>query len=60
MIEYDHKIVDKKLSIITNACYNNENLMNVIIDAAKSYATLGEIVDSIKVVYGEWKETSII
>ena len=34
--------------------------MPLIIDAALSYATLGEIVDSIKKVFGEWQENSII
>ena len=34
--------------------------MPLIIDAAKSYATLGEIVDSMKVVFGEWEESAVI
>jgi len=33
--------------------------MPPIINAAKSYATLGEIVDAMKDVFGEWQETSI-
>ena len=36
------------------------NLMPLIIEAAKSYATLGEIIDSMKVVFGEWKETAVV
>ena len=55
---------EKKVKIliqkITTACSNGDNLMPLIIDAAKSYATLGEIVDSMKVVFGEWTETSVI
>ena len=39
---------------------NSENLTPLIIEAAKSYATLGEIVDSMKVVFGEWEETTVI
>ena len=35
-------------------------LIQYIINAAKSYATLGEIVDSMKVVFGEWKETAVV
>ena len=45
---------------ITDASSKRENLMPFIIDAAKKYATLGEIVDSMKVVFGEWNESSII
>ena len=33
-----------------------ENVMQPIIDAALEYATLGEIVDSMKKVFGEWSE----
>ena len=39
---------------------NGKNLMPFIIDAAKSYATMGEIVDSMKVVFGEWQENAIL
>ena len=52
--------VFNKLDKITSACATKENLMPLIIDAALSYATLGEIVDSIKKVFGEWQENSII
>ena len=43
-----------------SACDSNQNLMPLIIDAAKSYATLGEIVESMKKVFGDWNETPII
>ena len=52
--------VDVKLKAITKACENNDNLVPLIIDAALEYATLGEIVESMKVVFGEWQEKSII
>ena len=52
--------VEEKLAAITNACHNSENLIPLIIGAAKSYATLGEIVDSMKVVFGEWQEAAVI
>ena len=35
-------------------------LIPLIIDASQSYATLGEIVDSMKAVFGEWNENSSI
>jgi len=54
------KEVEDKLRLIIAACNTKENLLPLIINAAKSYATLGEIVDSMKNVFGEWKENPII
>ena len=51
------KIVISKLQEITNACSTKDNLMPLIIDAAQAHATLGEIVDSMKNVFGEWHES---
>jgi len=47
------------LTLIGKACKNNENLMPPIIEAAKSYVTLGEIVDAMKAEFGEWQETAV-
>ncbi len=47
------------LDEVKKACKNNTNIMPPIINAAKSYVTLGEIVDAMKDVFGEWQETSI-
>ena len=52
--------VNRNLKAITDASYNSENLTPLIIEAAKSYATFGEIVDSMKIVFGEWEETPVI
>ena len=53
---------DVKIALqnLTNGAKTNKNLMPLIIKAAKSYATLGEIVDSMKKVFGEWQEKAII
>ena len=56
----NNNIVDAKLTAITCASRNSENLIPLIVEAAKSYATLGEIVDSMKVVFGEWQEAAVI
>ena len=56
----NNKEVNRNLKAITDASYNSENLTPLIIEAAKSYATLGEIVDSMKIVFGEWEETAVI
>ena len=56
----DETIVENKLKLITSACkFENENLLPLIINAAKSYATLGEIVEAMKVEFGEWTENSV-
>jgi len=38
----------------------DENLMPTIIEATKAYATLGEINDVLRKVYGEYKELIVI
>ena len=48
--------VNRALKKIQQYCNQNKNLMPAIIEAVESYATLGEIVDSMKKVFGEWKE----
>ena len=50
--------VKKSLEHITKACSTKDNLVIPIIEAAKNYCTLGEIVESIKVEFGEWSESS--
>ena len=59
-VSRNNEEVEEKLAAITNASHNSENLIPIIIEAAKSYATLGEIVDSMKVVFGEWQEAAVI
>jgi len=53
-------IVNIKLKAISDASQTKVNLLPLIIDAAQSHATLGEIVDSMKVVFGEWQETAVV
>ena len=48
--------VEASLLKIQDCCKSGENLMPSIIKAVESYATLGEIVDSMKEVFGEWQE----
>ena len=45
-----------KLAKIRECCQNGENLVPCIIAASESYATLGEIVDAMKSIFGEWQE----
>jgi len=52
----DNKKVKFLLEKITKAAKENTSVMLPIIEASLEYATLGEIVDSMKSVYGEWTE----
>jgi len=55
----DTKILQKSLDEVTQACKNGNNLMPPIINAARSLATLGEIVRAMKPHFGEWVEGSV-
>lgn len=55
----DSNKVAEKLDDIRRAAGKGLNLMPYILDAVKSLATLGEIMDTLKEVYGEWREPPI-
>ena len=52
----NQKLVKESLQKIQECCKTDVNVMPAIIEAVESYATLGEIVDCMKEVFGEWKE----
>ena len=56
----DNTKVNEKLLNIEKACKSKLNLVKPIIEAALEYATLGEIVNSMKKHFGEWHEKPII
>jgi methylmalonyl-CoA mutase N-terminal domain/subunit len=58
--ERDKKKVEETLGKLRRSAEKNENLMPVIIEAVRSYATLGEICEVLRQVYGEYKELIII
>ena len=51
--------VDRRLSALRHAAKGTENLMPFIFDAVKSYATLGEICDAMRDVFGTYEEVAI-
>ena len=57
--ERDEKKVKVLLENVTKACINNTNMMVPIIEAAKGYVTMGEIVEAMKIVFGEWQESAV-
>ncbi len=56
----DNEKVKKALEKVKNAAQSNENLMPPIIEAVKAYATVGEISDALREVFGEYTEAVII
>jgi methylmalonyl-CoA mutase N-terminal domain/subunit len=51
--------VRRHLSLLRNAAHGTENLMPHIHAAVKAYATLGEICDSLRDVFGTHEEVSV-
>ena len=47
--------VARSLEMIERAARSDENLMPFIVDAVQAYATLGEISDQLRAVFGEYK-----
>ncbi|MBD3222759.1 methylmalonyl-CoA mutase [bacterium] len=56
----DQTAVDAALARVVRGARDGENLMPHFIDAVRTYATLGEIVEALKSVYGEYVEPIII
>ena len=48
--------VDEKLSALESAAAGDGNLMPYIVEAASAYATVGEISDRLRRVFGEYRE----
>lgn len=53
----DNRAVMENLRNIAEKARKDENLVLHILDAIKNYATIGEICDTLRDVWGEWKAT---
>jgi methylmalonyl-CoA mutase N-terminal domain/subunit len=51
--ERDDEAVEAALSALADACEGDANVMPYIVDAVKAYATVGEICDAMRDVFGE-------
>jgi methylmalonyl-CoA mutase N-terminal domain/subunit len=51
--------VEKRLTQLAEACRNGRNVMPVLIDAVRDYASLGEISDVYRQVFGLYREPII-
>lgn len=58
--ERDQDQVDRTLAALKAACDTDENLMPLILDAVKAYASLGEICNVMRDVFGEYKQTVLL
>ncbi|TCC82917.1 methylmalonyl-CoA mutase [Pedobacter hiemivivus] len=52
--ERDSNVVEKALNDLSNAAKSTDNLMPFILAAVEAYATLGEIADVMRNVFGEY------
>jgi methylmalonyl-CoA mutase N-terminal domain/subunit len=54
------KAVARSLGILRETARGDANLMPPILDAVKSYATVGEICNTLREVFGEYKERIVV
>jgi methylmalonyl-CoA mutase N-terminal domain/subunit len=57
-IERDNAAVGQALDRLRIACQGTENTMPYILDAVRQYATLGEVIDVMREVFGTYQEPS--
>ncbi len=57
--ERDNVKVESALNALKNAAIEKTNLMPYILDAVRAYATVGEIVSTLKDIYGEAQHLSV-
>jgi len=58
--ERDNERVNQMLDKVRRVAQSDENVMPVLIEAVKAYATVGEISNAFRDVFGEYREPSII
>jgi methylmalonyl-CoA mutase, N-terminal domain len=58
--ERNNSDVEHKLNELLKAAKGDSNLMPFIIDAARAYASVGEICNTLRSIYGEYKESVVI
>jgi len=58
--ERDGRAVEAALERLAEACRGDANTFAPILDAVRAYATVGEIAQAMKTVFGTWEETSVL
>ncbi len=57
--ERNNEMVKEKLKSLHQAAIDEKNLMPYVLDCARNYVTLGEMVDELKKVYGVYEESIV-
>ena len=57
--ERSHDEVERCLNTLRKAAKNQDNVMPSLLEAVKAYATLGEICDALRDVFGTYEESTI-
>ena len=55
----DSEPVETSLAQLKSAAAGDQNLMEPLLDAARAYATEGEIVEALQTVFGTYTETPV-
>ena len=55
----DGRAVAESLKSLQRTARENKNLMYPILEAVRAYATLGEICDALREIYGEYREPPV-
>ena len=55
----DGKAVSSALSVLRQACRDGANVMPPLVDAVKTYATVGEISDVMREVFATYEEPAV-
>jgi methylmalonyl-CoA mutase N-terminal domain/subunit len=58
--ERNNYVVNKNLSALKKAAEGSDNLMPPILEAVRNYASIGEICNTMRSVFGEYKEHVVI
>lgn len=58
--ERDNKAVEESLELLREKAKTDENLMPYILESVKHYATLGEICNVLRDIFGEYQQTVIL
>ena len=55
----DSAKVEETLAALRRGAEGDENLMPLIVDASRAYVTMGEMCDTLREVWGVWRETPV-
>ena len=56
----DNRQVERALEALRQGAAGNANTMPLLLDAVRAYATIGEMCDALRVVWGEYVEDAVI